>query len=161
MKKVKLKFFQLKKLILLQTLLWQCRSQLRQPCRKRIHKWLRRVKSSFKCEVNFENKWILPKKPFRELLLRTHREQLWQSCRIVSSKNSHNFSAQNPKSVKNRWKFHINQLSSKGCSGHVKPIFVKPAKNFPLECRKSFLKKRKRIKTLSSSFRKHLYSTCS
>ena len=104
---------------------------------------------------------FLQRKPFRELLLRTQWEQLWQPCRNVSPKNSHNFSAQNPKSVKNRWIFHINQLSSKWCSGHVKPNFFKPAKNFPLECRKSFLKRRKRIKTISSSFRKLLYSTCS
>ena len=104
---------------------------------------------------------ILQKKTFRELLLRTHREQLWQSCRIVSSKNSHNFSAQNPKSVKNRWIFHINQFSSKWCSGHVKPNIVKSARNFPLECRKAFLKRRKRAKTISSSFSKLLYSTCS
>ena len=95
------------------------------------------------------------------MLLRTQREQLWQSCRIVSFRNTHNFSAQNPKSVKNRWIFHINQLSSKCCSGDVKPNFFKPAEDFPLECRKSFLKRRKRIKTISSSFRKHLYSTCS
>ena len=108
-----------------------------------------------------ETKWFLQKKPFRELLLRTHREQLWQSCRIVPSKNSHNFSAQNPKSVKNRWIFHINQLSSKWCSGHVKPNIVKPARKFPLECRKSFLKRRKRKKTISSSFSNCLYSTCS
>ena len=44
--------------------------------------------------------------------------------------------------------FHIKSSSSKWCSGHVKPNFGKPAKSFPLECKNSFLKKRKRRKTI-------------